>query len=373
MYGPQQKSETRREPGPSGRILYYMFKRSYRMGNKRRNSPLPYFVISADSPYGITGAANSRAYGFCSEPFGHRVKELASNQARERWVRAYQEGAKSSLGTTLAEWRQSEDMIVRRATQIIKSMKCVRRADFIGAAQALGCKKPPGLKQWRRYPKGASNVWLEYHFGWSPLIGDIYDAVNVLQSPRPSNRFFGKGGYQDREVIVRGQYDWSYDMQMSAKVMISSWVEVSNPNLHRANQLGLVNPVGLAWELVPFSFVVDWFLPVGKFIDSFSDQLGYSVKKPSTATLLKAENNDVYKQFSAPSLSACKASAFHRVLGVPPYYFRPPPFKGFSLSRGATAIALLLQNAGNLQRGWNSARRTLAEANAAIALGHYTE
>jgi len=373
MYGPQEKTDLVRGPGQYGdiQVLSYKHKKSYRMGSKRRDTPLPYFIISAESPYGTIDAFNSRAYNFCSGTGGHRVKELASNQARERWVRAYQEGAKSSLGTTLAEWKQSEDMIVKRVGQIIKSMKCVRRADFIGAAQALGCRKPPGLKQWRRYPKGASNVWLEYHFGWSPLIGDIFDAVNVLQSPRPSNRFFGKGGYQDRETISRGSYDWSYDIQMSAKVMISSWVEVSNPNLHRANQLGLINPVGLAWELVPFSFVVDWFLPVGKFIDSFSDSLGYAIKKPFTATLLKAENNDMYKQSEAPILSMGRSASFRRELGIPPFYLRPPPFKGFSLARGATAISLLLQNAGNLQRGWDKARRSLSDASA--ARGTYTE
>lgn len=355
MIGPFQAQTRKLGIGQYGRekVVSYTFKRWYRMGSKRRDSPLPYIMLHTESPTGYIDASNSRAYNFCSGPSGHRVKEIASNQARERWVEAYKEGAKASLGTTLAEWEQSRDMIVNRASQIIKSMRAVRRADFIGAAVALGCKKPPGLKQWRRYPKGAANVWLEYHFGWAPLIADIGDAVNVLQSPRPSNRFFGKGSYTDREFFPRGSYDWTYDMTMSSRVMISSWVEVSNPNLHRANQLGLVNPAVIAWELVPFSFVVDWFLPVGKFLDSFTDQVGYNIKKPFTSTLLKAKNDDYYKQFEAPMISAASAVGFHRRLEVPPYYFRPPPFKGFSLARGASAISLLIQNARGLQRGWD--------------------
>lgn len=356
MLGPYNKSRRVEGFGQYGKpmTVLYEYRTWHRMGSKRRDSPLPYSFYLSESPYGTVGATNSRAFGFVLGT--NYVVQRASNQARERWVNAYQEGAKSSLGTTLAEWKQSEDMIVKRASQIIKSFRAARRADWIGVAQALGCKKPPRLKQWRRYPKGPANVWLEYHFGWSPLLKDIGDAVNVLQSPRPSNRFFGKGSSKDRETIIRGSYDWTYDMRMSASVLISSWVEVSNPNLHRANQLGFVNPVGIAWELIPFSFVVDWFVPVGKFIDQFSDQLGYSVKKPFTTTLLRAENNDIYKQSSAPMLAMGKAVGCRRVLSIPPYYLRPPPFKGFSLTRGITAIALLIQNAGRMQRGYDNAK-----------------
>jgi hypothetical protein len=34
------------------------------------------------------------------------------------------------------------------------------------------------------------------------------------------------------------------------------------------SQSGFTNPVSLAWELLPFSFVVDWFLPIGPYLES---------------------------------------------------------------------------------------------------------
>jgi hypothetical protein len=40
------------------------------------------------------------------------------------------------------------------------------------------------------------------------------------------------------------------------------------------SQLGMANPLSLAWELLPYSFVVDWFLPIGQFLSSLDYALG---------------------------------------------------------------------------------------------------
>jgi hypothetical protein len=40
--------------------------------------------------------------------------------------------------------------------------------------------------------------------------------------------------------------------------------------------LGLTNPLNVAWELVPFSFVVDWFIPIGSFFDGLVPPQGVS-------------------------------------------------------------------------------------------------
>jgi hypothetical protein len=45
---------------------------------------------------------------------------------------------------------------------------------------------------------------------------------------------------------------------------------MSNPQLATINSLGLTNPIAVAWELVPFSFAVDWFLPVGNTLSALT-------------------------------------------------------------------------------------------------------
>lgn len=40
------------------------------------------------------------------------------------------------------------------------------------------------------------------------------------------------------------------------------------------NQLGLANPLATAWELVSYSFVVDWFVPIGPVLNALSARAG---------------------------------------------------------------------------------------------------
>lgn len=47
-----------------------------------------------------------------------------------------------------------------------------------------------------------------------------------------------------------------------------------NPGLRQLNGLGLLNPALLWWELLPYSFVVDWFLPVGDVLTSLTAGIG---------------------------------------------------------------------------------------------------
>jgi hypothetical protein len=35
-------------------------------------------------------------------------------------------------------------------------------------------------------------------------------------------------------------------------------------------QSGFTNPVNLAWEILPYSFVIDWLLPIGPYLETLS-------------------------------------------------------------------------------------------------------
>jgi hypothetical protein len=50
--------------------------------------------------------------------------------------------------------------------------------------------------------------------------------------------------------------------------------KIANPTLFTLSQYGLTNPLAVAWELVPLSFVVDWFVSVGSFIRSIQRPMG---------------------------------------------------------------------------------------------------
>lgn len=295
---------------------------------------------------------------------------LAMNLARERFVNACKDKCSSQLGTTLAEWKQSEKMIVLRAGQLLSAIKALKGGDVkkleralqidVNTQQAKKARKSfrgryaegrnrfrdekiPLPDRIRRGSQDLSNLWLEYHFGWAPLLDDIHGACDVLKSNPPAQRVRTTGKKEQKTVVVAGQYAWSTNGTYKVKASIGAEVYISNTNLALANQLGLVNPASIAWEIVPFSFLVDWFIPVGKFLESWTDMLGYTVRYPYNTLLREATGTQEYKQSSASQGATCSAVGMIRALGVPPFRLVRPPFNGFSVARGATAIALVIQ------------------------------
>jgi hypothetical protein len=53
---------------------------------------------------------------------------------------------------------------------------------------------------------------------------------------------------------------------------------MSSPETASLGAMGLTNPLLIAWELLPWSFVVDWFLPVGKFVENMDATAGLTFK-----------------------------------------------------------------------------------------------
>lgn len=262
--------------------------------------------------------------------------------------------ASSELGTTLAEWRQSVDMIHDRAVQLRKAWQALRRGRFRQFKRYLGMdpKGPPSTK-----PADAAKLWLEYWFGWSPLVADIYESVNVLQSELPTKPVRARSGAPWTKDVLGKQsanWDWQHRQSGDCSVVIGCSVKVSNKNLLRANQLGLINPASIAWELVPFSFLVDWFIPVGQFLDGWTMWAGLSVEQPFTTVYLKGKGTQWIVDWTSGAVTqsqSTRAFKVERVLALPTYSWPlPKSVVTVSVTRAATAMSLLV---GDLsKRGW---------------------
>lgn len=373
--GPYSKvTDIRYASAPSTRKRY----RSatwYRSKTKARIQPNAYSMYDVESTM-VFG--NGTGWDSLNSWAGEAVRgkypkydALAMNTARERFVNTCKDKTSSSLGSTLAEWRQSEQMIVLRAGQILSALRALKSGNINKLGRALGIStnvqgfrrkrkffRRRWAKSWnkfkderiplpdriRKWSKDLSNLWLEFHFGWAPLLGDIHTACNVLKSNPPAQRVTATGKAVYQFTRGRGNYDWSTIGFYETRAKIGAEVHVSNANLALANQLGLVNPASVAWEVVPFSFIVDWFIPVGKFLESWTDMLGYTVRYAYNTTYCQAKSSQVYKQAPFPSLGGeAVGVGLYRRLGIPAYRFVRPPFNGFSVARGATAIGLVIQ------------------------------
>lgn len=193
--------------------------------------------------------------------------------------------SKGELLTTAVEWRTSLDMISGRTRQIGAAFLAVRRFKFTKAAKILNISTPSRVKNLtakRVKAQGLSvtSLWLEYWMGWAPLIGDVANAVQTMtKGPLYSERTFSVSARQEsgstsgnRTGATSGSY-YHYDVKIVKRTVFSCYgkVRVTNHNANLATQLGFTNPLLTAWQVLPFSFMVDWFANVGTVLGSLTD------------------------------------------------------------------------------------------------------
>lgn len=217
----------------------------------------------------------------------------ASNRAYAAFRGALRAGD-AGLGVTLASYKQTWDMIALRCNTI---RSLAKQAEATAKARNKAVKRRKaenrratrrGIKQpWQPkdlLPTGSANVFLEGLFGWSPLIGSIVDSAKILASDPPYQRVSRTITSSKRfpnttlgDAIISQQ-----DCFGTARVCQSAMVRISNPNAWLANQAGLINPAVVAWDLVPWSFVVNMFVNVNSLLNSYTDFYGLEVTDGST-------------------------------------------------------------------------------------------
>jgi hypothetical protein len=68
---------------------------------------------------------------------------------------------------------------------------------------------------------------------------------------------------------------------------------LSDATLAEFSSLGLINPLEIVWELLPYSFVVDWFLPIGNWLSSMTADAGFTFQGGSLSCMSKVKSDGV--------------------------------------------------------------------------------
>lgn len=202
------------------------------------------------------------------------VDPLMRNACDESEVKALNDlsNAKASLGASLATVRQTVDMFSSNASTLAGALLAARRGRWGEIPYRLGLRGGGA-----RSGKTAASRWLELQYGWLPLMSDIRDAQTVLH--QAMNKLLlvtgrGKGSFSSGSSWKYDKYDFDLEMQGSAKSHLTA--KVDSPLWHNLDSAGLINPLSVAWEVVPWSFAIDWFVPVGATLEALTATAGLS-------------------------------------------------------------------------------------------------
>lgn len=190
-------------------------------------------------------------------------------------------GGDFNLAVFLAEGHEALEMIAKNVTQIAKAIRAVRRGNLPGAVRALfselGRVTPRRFSKseaWKRErhltAQEASSRWLELQYGWLPLLDDVKsgaeflsDQVNTVHTLRVRARIFRA----DPLFTAGSPGHWAFESASSVRYRtIVAYLSEDPRNFYTLS--GLADPELVAWEKLPFSFVADWFIPIGTFLEA---------------------------------------------------------------------------------------------------------
>ena len=207
--------------------------------------------------------------------------------------------------------------------------------------------------------KDIAGLWLAYIYGWKPLVHDLYELQKLVHAdlqkqPRIKSTGYGNESYSsesssDSKWIKRGIRKHSARCVLFGKIV--------NPLAYQLASAGLANPYSIAWELVPFSFVLDWFIPIGNTLQAITATVG--LEPDGGYITMKSEQSSFYslrKQWSeVPSpgfISTVKQPGAYNVVSydfaraalsafpLPKLYVNEKPY---STTRAINALALVRQ------------------------------
>lgn len=240
--------------------------------------------------------------------------------------------------------QQTVDMVTSNVMKLVRSLRHLKKGRWKKAASALGVtakKQPSTLNVPRR--------WLELQYGWLPILNDVYKlCTSLFRDPIVSVR--KTRTYNDK--LRSYNRSWTYGVSSYSLIATMSttlrrtWfteLQIDSDTITTADNLGLLNPSLVAWEAVPYSFVVDWFYPVGDWLASLTALKGVKLLNSSVTDKAVWSLSGLTTRKTKPSGSkqfSFKGIYKKRVLGIPA---RPlPAFKNpLSLTHFANAMSLL--------------------------------
>ena len=206
----------------------------------------------------------------------------------------------ADLVTALAESKETIGHMNGTIRRLASLLRAIKKGKFKELA-------PKTFRKWKRLSKTGkakltldiiSDAWLEARYAWRPLVYDIQNIIDFANSPFAERRTYrgfdrdessGVGNFTHTE---NGRtYEVSYTLISESTARAGLLTQLKSSAFANGRDLGLSNLAGAAWEAIPYSFVVDWFVNIGGLIaamspNPFVDMLGSWVTDHRKVTVI---------------------------------------------------------------------------------------
>lgn len=187
-------------------------------------------------------------------------------------------GHSFNAGITLAEGKETLTMLQESMHTVLSAYISLRHGNVKKFSSIL--RSGTRVRKFRVRPsafrtlysaKSFEEKWLSLRYGWLPFVHDAFEFAHALESmfSRKDNEPLQvRAAVKKADSFVWGattpQSRSAYDhrLQLIAKFTVDKSL------IKSLKDLGLMDPASVAWEVLPYSFVVDWFLPIGSYLSA---------------------------------------------------------------------------------------------------------
>lgn len=261
---------------------------------------------------------------------------------------------KVNYGEALAEARSTIAHLGKTGQTLLRCFLYARKGKWSKVLKELRLNKKHKFKA----GKEVSGRWLELQFGWLPLMSDLKGTMEVIQEGfREKNYRFSAVRQITSELtgddVMSPIVGNSFNHIVGSGVQITKvkiYSEVKRSELHSLTRLGLTDPLQVVWALTPLTFLLDWFFPIGSFLEGIGATKGLDFVSGTATTAVKFRGT-AFTQLN-PSSIKNQTGWFETDIAVegmerkvltsfpsPMLYYKSP----FSTSHGLNALALFRQ------------------------------
>lgn len=256
-------------------------------------------VVSGDTTiitqFGAHNAANAGAVHWSDD------EPLVSSQTQARNILLSKiKNETVNLGTNLLEVKATARSIGDFARNVSNVLVQPKMKLALRLFRTYGSSRSPrkrwSAKQWIAYSKDMSDkrtadavgAYFSYIYGLKPMMGDITNAVSGLQDLYGSDTQQFKTIKAQRtierrkSVRVDPQSDIIYNHGgyvngiAKASTRIDAMYRIDATSVKAASEFGITNPASAVYNAIPYSFVLDWIVPIGDYLNTLDASVGVS-------------------------------------------------------------------------------------------------
>jgi hypothetical protein len=339
-----------------------------------KHSPWDLLRSFSDTTPSTGVGLSPQIYGcYQSWPYNPEIPNWVISKAKAAVLRKIDNGA-HDFGQTVGELNSTIAQIGNSVRGLVDALKAARSGNGAAVIKALtrtvtgqkGPNKGPGGggggggsgSLGRQSAGAASSAYLSFSYGWIPIMQDIKAACDLISNGTVPNAV-GKVSHVEYDTDF-GMFEpwegltpiqWRGDFKRGCEIGLS--YGITNQALYDLDRYGIIDPLQLAWELVPLSFVIDWFTGVGAFLDGLSQPWGLTLWSGYETHFLNGsfECSWIGSDQILVGGSPPKTSGTLRVMNRAPYFTFPVPAAYFrpdlNTSKVISLIALLTSSLTN--------------------------